>query len=153
MRADDDLDHFFTCPTIANMHVQAEAKLHSLLNDMGIALPILPNPVLWEINQFLHHQHVKRLVESKHISQRHLTLLARKYTEKVFPSQPSPIDFSAYLKNLLDHYKTNSNDISVPYSLLEILTQELSLEVEGYSDPLHLTDILPRYLSLDPDHA
>ena len=38
-------------------------------------------------------------------------------------------------------------------TLLTILTQEFNLQVEGCADPLHLTDILPRYVSSKPDHG
>lgn len=156
LQVPDDMAHWGFCPALSSFHNQLNFILVESLARLGVHIPRIEDPLLWGIRFLLSSPEVVLGRDTWGIADRHLLVLARRYVLTLRGQDPSPSKFVSQISRLLArvacscgvrHVCNLRNTWSTPVSLVKILRFHFELQVEGCADPLHLTDVLPRYFS------
>lgn len=160
LRAPDSMLHLASCPALSTFHNQINFVLRDLLHRVGISVPMIEDPLLWGSRFILSSPEVCREKINWGISERYLFILARRYVFSLGGRNPSPSLFVSKISQLCVRYNCRCgsrhicdfrNAWSTPLNLLNILVCHFRLQVEGCADPLHLSDLLPRYVSANQE--
>jgi hypothetical protein len=145
---EDKLKHFFECTALKHMHLKAEIGFQQHLRALKIDLPLLPNPIIWNENNFLSKTLTSSLCKKNRISTNCLKNLTRKAIRHLWPQVPSVEQFMEKVQHLVKFERDMKKIISgvVPSDFLTIMAGIFDLQVDGYSDLL-CSDVLPRYFS------
>ena len=156
------IDHYMECKALDKFHRQMELSVHGALRSIGVPLPLIKESTDWASKNFLCDPSIKGRIKEWGVSGRHLRILARRYLRRIWPQIPIPSEFALRVNQLVADVKCNcqkthvcelKNCWTTPPDLLSIMAQEFNLQVEGCADPLHLTNVLPRYVSATAEHG
>ena len=107
-RAEDKIEHFFSCSGLKHLHLNSENIFSGTLSKLGISLSQFSDPIKWTASRLLSESTVIDYFKQNQVSRRYSATLALNYVSNIWPHIPVMNKFIGEMKTLLNAKRRNS---------------------------------------------